>query len=196
MPMGIPGDPMRRLARVLPLALLGLETIAAVSIAGGASAQGHWQTPGPIQRPTGPWQTPGPIQSPGRIQTVQRGCERRLIITGDALFDFDKSSLTPAAARSLAMLGPKIAQGGHPAEIIEGHTDSVGGAAYNVALSDARARSVRDWLAAHHYVSQELPTKGYGAARPVAPNTRPDGADNPEGRALNRRVEVVIKICS
>lgn len=194
--MRVTGGPMRRLARVLPLLLLGLGATAAVSIAGGASAQGHWQTPGPIQKPTGPWQTPGPIQSAGRIQTVQRGCERRLIVAGDALFDFNKSSLTPAAAKSLAILGPKIAQGRHHADVIEGHTDSVGGSAYNLALSEARARSVRDWLATHHYVPQALPTMGYGASRPVAPNTRPDGVDNPEGRALNRRVEVVIKTCN
>lgn len=194
--MTITGGFVSCLARASPVATLALTAVGAMSLAGGASAQAQWQKPGAIQRPTGPWQTPGATQKAGPIQTVQHGCERRLIVAGDALFEFNKSALTAAAARSLAVLGPKVAQAGHPAEVIEGHTDSVGGAAYNLALSDARARSVRDWLAARHYVSPALATKGYGAARPVAPNAKPDGTDNPQGRALNRRVEVVIKTCN
>jgi outer membrane protein OmpA-like peptidoglycan-associated protein len=38
-----------------------------------------------------------------------------------------------------------------------------------------------------------MATKGFGAAHPVAPNTHPDGSDNPEGRQQNRRVELLIK---
>jgi len=175
--------------------LLAPLVMGTTAIAAGAAAQGAWQKPGPIQKPTGPWQTPGAIQKAGAIQTVQKGCERRLIVAGDALFDFNKSTLTTGAAQSLAVLGPKIGDGGRHAEAVEGHTDSIGGVAYNLALSQARARSVRDWLAAHNFVPPSLPIKGYGASRPVAPNTKPDGTDNPQGRALNRRVEVVIKTC-
>jgi outer membrane protein OmpA-like peptidoglycan-associated protein len=38
----------------------------------------------------------------------------------------------------------------------------------------------------------QFQTKGYGESKPVAPNTKPDGSDNPEGRAQNRRVEIKI----
>jgi len=177
-------------------ALFGLIALGAVCLGGEAGAHGTWQTPGAIQQPTGPWQTPGQIQKPGAIQTVQHGCERRLVVAGDALFDFNKSTLTAQAAQSLAALGPKIVQAARPPEVVEGHTDSIGGVAYNLTLSEARARAVRDWLAVHGFIAAGAPIKGYGASRPVAPNTLENGADNPAGRALNRRVEVVIRTCS
>ena len=41
--------------------------------------------------------------------------------------------------------------------------------------------------------SSQISTSGYGESRPVAPNTNPDGSDNPEGRQKNRRVEIVIE---
>jgi outer membrane protein OmpA-like peptidoglycan-associated protein len=62
-------------------------------------------------------------------------------------------------------------------------------------LSEQRAATVRDWLAAHGYVPASTPIKGYGKADPVAPNTKPDGSDDPQGRQKNRRVEVVIQTC-
>lgn len=57
--------------------------------------KGTWQVPGEIQQPKGTWQVPGEIQVPKGIQAVRAtaaGCERRLSVVGDALFDFDKSS--------------------------------------------------------------------------------------------------------
>jgi outer membrane protein OmpA-like peptidoglycan-associated protein len=70
--------------------------------------------------------------------------------------------------------------------IINGHTDNVGEEADNLALSEARAKAVRDYLASHGINPIRLGYKGYGESRPVATN------ETPEGRALNRRTEFEI----
>jgi outer membrane protein OmpA-like peptidoglycan-associated protein len=69
---------------------------------------------------------------------------------------------------------------------IQGHTDNVGTAAANLTLSEARANAVKAALTSEYGVSAEqISAKGYGATKPVAPNT------TVEGRANNRRVELV-----
>jgi outer membrane protein OmpA-like peptidoglycan-associated protein len=70
--------------------------------------------------------------------------------------------------------------------IINGHTDNVGEEADNLALSEARAKAVRDYLASHGINPIRLGYKGYGESRPIATN------ETPEGRALNRRTEFEI----
>ena len=75
---------------------------------------------------------------------------------------------------------------------IEGHTDGKGDDNYNEKLSERRAASVRNWLA-FHGVRTAMTTRGWGKSKPVAPNTKPDGSDDPEGRQKNRRVEITVK---
>jgi len=161
--------------------------------------KGAWQTPKEIQQPKGTWQTPGDIRVPKGIQavhTISRGCERRLSVVGDALFDFDKSTLRPDAEETLAAAAPEIGKlGGKPARI-EGHTDAIGPDSYNMKLSEARAVAVRDWLAAHQFVPAATPIKGYGKTMPIAPDVTNDGKDDPVGRQKNRRVEVVFEACT
>lgn len=160
--------------------------------------KGTWQTPGQIQQPKGPWQTPGAIQKPGDIQSVKSDrCHTRLTVGADALFEFNQAALTDAAQQTLQTLGPMIQKvGKHPVSI-EGYTDAIGSDAYNQTLSEERAKSVEDWLAAHQYVDAATTTvHGFGKTHPVASNTKPDGSDNPEGWAKNRRVEVVIDTCN
>jgi outer membrane protein OmpA-like peptidoglycan-associated protein len=78
--------------------------------------------------------------------------------------------------------------------LIEGYTDSKGSDSYNLRLSDRRAVSVKDWLLKKGGVKpRRMTTRGWGEANPVAPNTNPDGSDNPEGRQKNRRVEITVK---
>jgi len=159
---------------------------------------GKWQAPGEIQQPKGPWLKPGEIQVPKGIQAIKQDsskCENRLAVGADALFDFNKSDLRPDAEETLDALGPIVRkQGAHPAEI-DGHTDSIGSAEYNQRLSEERAKSVKAWLVAHNDIPESTPIKGFGKIRPVAPNTNPDGSDNPAGRQKNRRVEIVIDTC-
>jgi outer membrane protein OmpA-like peptidoglycan-associated protein len=161
--------------------------------------RGNWQVPGEIRQPTGPWQVPGDIQVPKGIQAVKSvvvgRCERRLSVVADALFDFDKSNLRADAEETLLAAAPEIKKlGGKPSHI-EGHTDSKGGDAYNMRLSEARAATVRDWMAKREFVPPATPIKGFGKTTPVAPNTTADGKDDPAGRQKNRRVEVVFKSC-
>jgi outer membrane protein OmpA-like peptidoglycan-associated protein len=82
----------------------------------------------------------------------------------------------------------------NPAITIEigGHTDSKGTNAYNQKLSEARAQSVVDYLVSKGIDKSRLFAKGYGETMPVAPNTKEDGTDNPEGREMNRRTEFKI----
>ena len=77
---------------------------------------------------------------------------------------------------------------------IEGHTDSKGNDAYNQKLSERRAASVKTWFTDKEGLGKvQFATQGFGAKKPVASNTKPDGSDDPEGRQKNRRVEIVIK---
>ena len=183
------------------LLAIGSGQAVAQSSQGGVIQQptGSWQVPGAIQQPTGNWQVPGAIQVPKGIQAVHsfdEPCDKRLRVLGDALFDFDKATLRPDAEETLAAAGAEIVKAGRHPVTIEGHTDSIGGADYNMTLSENRARAVRDWLAAHGFIPAASAIKGYGKTRPIAPNTTADGKDDPEGRQKNRRVEIVISTCS
>jgi outer membrane protein OmpA-like peptidoglycan-associated protein len=76
---------------------------------------------------------------------------------------------------------------------VTGHTDATGEDAYNLDLSRRRAEAVAAWLRARPELGGwTFTVAGKGEAAPVAPNSRPDGSDDPEGRARNRRVEVTI----
>ncbi len=72
--------------------------------------------------------------------------------------------------------------------IIEGHTDSKGAKEYNRRLSQQRIQTVMEWLKSHGIDEKRLEAKDYGDSMPIADN------NNPKGRALNRRVEIVKKI--
>ncbi|PQZ69346.1 hypothetical protein CQ050_09835 [Achromobacter sp. MYb9] len=113
---------------------------------------------------------------------------------GDVLFDFDKADIRPAAEPALQDIARAIqaAPAGSARVAIEGHTDSKGTASYNQTLSLKRANAVLQWLTNHGVDKGRLTAKGYGDARPVQPNTLANGADNPKGRAQNRRVEFVL----
>jgi len=59
-------------------------------------------------------------------------------------------------------------------------------------LSQARAQSVVDFMISKGVASDRMVAKGYGETKPIAPNTLPNGKDNPEGRQLNRRTEFKV----
>lgn len=153
--------------------------------------KGTWQTPGAIQQPKGPWQVPKGIQA---IKTTAQPCGKKYTVNADALFAFDKYTLSPDAEQTLSVLGPMLKKTSGPIRI-DGYTDSIGSDAYNITLSEKRAETVRNWLASHGYIAAATPYAGRGKANPVAPNTNADGSDNPAGRAKNRRVEIVVGTC-
>ncbi len=77
---------------------------------------------------------------------------------------------------------------------VEGYTDAKGGKSVNLPLSRERATAVKDWLVKNGNVPEaNIAAKGFGEDNPVAPNTNADGSDNPAGRALNRRVTIVVE---
>lgn len=122
-----------------------------------------------------------------------RQTEIRVELPGDVLFDFDKTDIKPAAEETLKKLATIIRSKSKGSVLINGYTDSKGNDAYNKKLSEGRANSVKQWLTTRGGISAVgLQTRGLGKANPVAPNTRPDGSDNPDGRAKNRRVEIII----
>ncbi len=75
---------------------------------------------------------------------------------------------------------------------IAGFTDSKGKAAYNKTLSKRRAEAVANYLVSKGINRSRMKVVGYGKEKPIAPNKNADGSDNPEGRAKNRRTEIVI----
>ena len=119
--------------------------------------------------------------------------EVRIELPSDILFDFDKAEIRPGAADALKKAAGVLRERAKGPVRIEGHTDSKGNAPYNQKLSEGRAESVRNWLVQREGLSTiKFVTQGFGAARPKVSNTRPDGSDDPEGRQINRRVEIVF----
>ncbi|RYF43987.1 MAG: OmpA family protein [Comamonadaceae bacterium] len=112
-------------------------------------------------------------------------------LPSDVLFDFDSAVLRPDAGPALERAAGLLQSYPRAPLAIHGHTDARGTDAYNDALSQRRAQAVAARLQPLAG-GRSLAVRGYGEQRPVAPNTRPDGGDDPQGRQKNRRVEIVI----
>ncbi|WP_293702268.1 MULTISPECIES: OmpA family protein [unclassified Sphingopyxis] len=114
-------------------------------------------------------------------------------LAADALFEFDKADLTPAAEAQLQKAAALIRKAPPGGIQVIGHTDAKGDDAYNQRLSEARARTVADWFARQVGVRQrDFAVSGKGETAPIAPNETATGADDPAGRTKNRRVEVIL----
>jgi OOP family OmpA-OmpF porin len=130
-------------------------------------------------------------QVPDNSERVEQAPEETTVtFAADVLFEYDRADLTPAARTRLEELGRQLSDLGPRTVTIGGHTDDHGDPAYNQDLSVRRAEAVRDALRAQLGDEFDLEVAGYGETQPVAPNAHEDGSDDPEGRALNRRVEV------
>jgi outer membrane protein OmpA-like peptidoglycan-associated protein len=115
---------------------------------------------------------------------------RGMVITlsGSVLFASNKSDLLPAAQMKLNEVAEALnKQDSESRMIVEGHTDSQGTAPYNQDLSLRRAQAVRSYLISRGIASERVTAQGFGLTRPIADN------ESPEGRANNRRVEIVVK---
>lgn len=127
-----------------------------------------------------------------RVDVYMKKIPKQAITIRNIFYDFDKATLRPESFAPLDTLYSVLQE--NPALIVEigANTDSKGKAAYNEKLSQARAQSVVDYLVQKGITADRLQAKGYGATNPIAPNTLPNGKDNPEGRQLNRRTEFRI----
>jgi outer membrane protein OmpA-like peptidoglycan-associated protein len=152
---------------------------------------------GPLSTPQGSLYDPGvSLYTPvGALTSVQESPkELRLTLAADILFDFDKSTIRADAKPALDRVAEIIRSKSQGVVRIEGFTDSKGDAAYNLRLSNLRAASVENWLVEREGLhGAGFTTQGFGAARFAAPNSKPDGSDDPAGRQKNRRVEIIIQ---
>ena len=116
-----------------------------------------------------------------------------IVLPERVLFAFEKAELQPSAAAPLDEIAKVLGFDAKRNATVTGYTDSKGAPAFNLDLSQRRAQAVADALRGPRHVDgTRLQVSGKGKLNPVAPNTRPDGSDNPAGRAQNRRVEVVV----
>ena len=124
-------------------------------------------------------------QRAAQQQAAARSAQDRVTL-GDVLFAFDKAELSSQAGPRLDKLSRFLTQFPDRKMLIEGYTDSVGSDAYNLSLSERRAQAVRSALTQRGVDGARISARGYGKAHPVADNGSADG------RAMNRRVEIVI----
>ncbi len=205
-----PGPPVSR-ASVTPIARSQLSAPEAVAAAAPAPtpAPAPAVTPPPPATPTAPTTPsralpqPAPAQrrSPKTLAQLEAALHAektdrgfRLVVPADSLFGSKQSALDASAEPLMADLTELIAAMRLREVVINSHTDSVGSDATNLALSKERAHVIAAWLSAH--VQQDRPQfveEGFGRTRPVAPNHKSDGSDNPEGRAQNRRIEILLR---
>jgi outer membrane protein OmpA-like peptidoglycan-associated protein len=129
---------------------------------------------------------PGPDPEPIRVSAKDDSFV--MILNGDAVFDFDKSDIKPAAKAVLEKAAKNIKALWRDGTIIRinGYTDNVGSAEYNIQLSLRRAQAVADWLAWQGLQKSAMMPRGFGTANPAAPNA------DASGRAKNRRVEIFL----
>ena len=107
-------------------------------------------------------------------------------------FDFDRSDLKPEGRNELDKLVSILRRNPSYTTELHAHTDSKGSLEYNVALSKRRRDAAKNYLTARGISASRIQTFIYGEDRPVAKNEL-QGADTPEGRKLNRRVEIKVK---
>jgi outer membrane protein OmpA-like peptidoglycan-associated protein len=194
---------MRRGTRTF--ALIGTVT-AALVVAG--SAEPALAAPGPSPAPANraaPARTPildiaarvlditeRSASLDGSLTDVNGAGKRTFTVTADVVFAFDKATLNGKSRSRLAEVATKLRVGARGKTVsVDGYTDAKGSAAYNLRLSQRRAQAVATALRARLAgAGVTFAAHGHGSAKPVAPNTKKNGTDNPKGRAKNRRVEI------
>ncbi len=127
------------------------------------------------------------LEALAKMATVKQE-SRGMVITlsGSVLFASNQSELLPAAMSSLDNVVTALKANPDRNITIEGHTDSQGSRSYNMDLSLRRAESVRGYLVSHGIPAEIVKANGLGPDRPVADNR------TAEGRANNRRVEIIV----
>lgn len=131
---------------------------------------------------------PAPAPAPKAVIAIDqtpRGVQ--IPLPNTVLFQFGKSDLNAVAADPyLDKIATLLKTKSTKLVAVEGHTDNVGSLASNQQISEARAKVIRDALVAKGVPAERLKSEGFAFQRPVISNS------NEEGRALNRRVEIII----
>lgn len=120
------------------------------------------------------------------IDVIRNGDDLILNMPSSVTFDTNSYAIKPEFRSTLNQVATTLRDYEKTYIDIYGHTDSTGGDAINIPLSENRARSVADYLSANGVQSARIGTRGFGSSQPVASNA------TPEGRAANRRVEIKL----
>jgi len=110
---------------------------------------------------------------------------------GIVYFDFDKYNIRADQQPVVDDVAAKMTSDPNLRVTLDGHCDAIGSDEYNLSLGERRSTSVQRGLEEKGVATDRMTTKSWGEERPAAPNTNPDGSDNPEGRAKNRRCEII-----
>jgi outer membrane protein OmpA-like peptidoglycan-associated protein len=196
---------MRRLSTVSVGVLIVLASAACAACAAKTPAPA---APTPVNVPPPPIRgvsapEPAPLSNPDLVKVfASRGLDAReegsgvvLYLPTVYLFAFGKSNVDAPAHTRLQEIAALLAEpmlAGRKVTV-EGHADGVGSRRYNLSLSEARARAVIAVLEAGGVSRDRLHSRAYGKDRPLEPNRTAAGDDNPDGRARNRRVALVIE---
>jgi len=126
------------------------------------------------------------LQKIAAVKQESRGMV--ITLSGSVLFASNESTLLPAAILKLNEVADALIKGNPDSNItVEGHTDSQGQRQYNMDLAKKRADAVRDQLVARGVAADRIHSSGVGPDRPIADNK------TAEGRANNRRVEIIVE---
>ncbi|CAG1014358.1 Outer membrane porin F [Burkholderiaceae bacterium] len=140
--------------------------------------------PAPVAPP--PPAVAPPVAPPPPPPPPPAPVSEKVTFAADAFFDFNKSNLKPEGRAKLDDLVSKMQGINLEVIIAVGHTDAVGGDAYNQKLSIKRADAVKNYLTSKGVEKNRVYTEGKGEKQPVADNK------TSEGRAKNRRVEIEV----
>ena len=160
--------------------LLSAVGVVAALVAGGA----------PVAAAAAPTPPPRIVDlKPRVIDLKPKQSKHTYTVDADVLFAFDSAKLSPDATSVLDDVVRTLREDEATKVKVTGYTDAIGSTSYNQSLSERRAKAVRDHLEAK-VGSSSYTAVGRGEANPVAPNAKPGGADNPDGRRKNRRVVI------
>jgi len=144
--------------------------------------------PVPEPEPAAP-PPPVVVAPPPKVEPKVEITREKIAISDKVYFEFDSDKINPVSFPLLDKVADVIVKHPRLKRIrVEGHTDNVGGDAYNMDLSSRRARSVMNYLISKNVTPPHLTSKGYGFRKPKASNA------TPRGRAINRRVEFIIEL--
>ncbi len=127
-----------------------------------------------------------PISEKKPVAVVKEPQKVKLVMKDSVLFDFNSYQLKPEAKEMLRKIAKTLNQNPDTVIVVVGYTDSTGNFDYNVKLSEKRAEAVKNELVLNGVDPTRILVFGCGSKHPIAPN------NTPEGRALNRRVEILV----